>query len=149
MLTEFDRELLNLLQTELPLVRRPYAELAQRLASDEQIVLDRLIWLKQHGYIRHIGAFFDSAKLGYHGTLAAVKVSPGHTKTVARAINAYPGVTHNYEREGEYALWFTLLTADQAEQRRILEAIRQLPGVEKLVNLPATKKYKVNVTFKL
>ena len=149
MLSEFDRQLLNLVQAELPLDRRPYARLAARLQCDEPQVLERLHWLKQNGYIRHLGAFFDSAKLGFDGTLVAVKVMPACMEAVAGWINTYNGVTHNYERAGEYNLWFTLLTANKEEQRQILQAVRSLPGVEKLLNLPATKKYKVNVAFKL
>jgi DNA-binding Lrp family transcriptional regulator len=149
MLTDFDRKLLNVVQTELPLSQRPYAELARKLNSDEQTVIARLTWLKQQGYIRHIGAFFDSAQLGYSGTLVAVKVSPGYLEKVAQSINSYSGVTHNYEREGEYNLWFTLLTPDLTSQQQTLAAVRELEGVEKLLSMPAAKKYKVNVSFKL
>lgn len=149
MLTDFDRKLLNLAQTELPLSSRPYADLASKLNCDEQTVISRLAWLKAAGYIRHMGAFFDSAQLGYIGTLAAVKVQPEYLEAVAESINAFPGVTHNYEREGEYNLWFTLLTPDIASQQQVLDRVRALPGVERLLNMPATKKYKVNVSFHL
>jgi DNA-binding Lrp family transcriptional regulator len=149
MLTDFDRQLLNLVQTSLPLSARPFAEMARILNSDEQTVISRLAWLKEQGYIRHIGAFFDSAKLGYEGTLVALKVRPADLAVIAQTINSYQGVTHNYEREGEYNLWFTLLTPDLTAQQATLTAISGLAGVEKLLSLPATKKYKVNVSFKL
>ncbi|CVK20982.1 Lrp/AsnC family transcriptional regulator [Sporomusa sphaeroides] len=149
MLTPFDKELLNIIQTRLPLESRPYAKVAQWLEVEESTVLERLNWLKDNGYIRRFGAFFDSACLGYVSTLAAVKVRPEQVAAVAQAVNAYSGVTHNYERESEYNLWFTLLTADQAEQNRVLAAIRSLPGVEGLLSLPAIEKYKVSVEFSL
>ncbi|HML34838.1 MULTISPECIES: Lrp/AsnC family transcriptional regulator [Sporomusa] len=149
MLTPFDKELLNIIQTRLPLESRPYAKVAQWLEAEESTVLERLNWLKDNGYIRRFGAFFDSACLGYVSTLAAVKVRPEQVAAVAQAVNAYSGVTHNYERESEYNLWFTLLTADQAEQDRVLAAIRSLPGVEGLLSLPAIEKYKVSVEFSL
>ncbi|WP_188397244.1 Lrp/AsnC family transcriptional regulator [Sporomusa sp. GT1] len=149
MLTPFDKELLNIIQTRLPLESRPYAKVAQWLEVEESTVLERLNWLKDNGYIRRFGAFFDSACLGYVSTLAAVKVRPEQVAAVAQAVNAYSGVTHNYERESEYNLWFTLLTADQAEQDRVLAAIRSLPGVEGLLSLPAIEKYKVSVEFSL
>jgi DNA-binding Lrp family transcriptional regulator len=149
MLTDFDRKLLNLTQTGLPLTPRPYSELARKLNSDETTVVSRLAWLKERGYIRHIGAFFDSSKLDYAGTLVAVKVRPEHLVKAAQSINSYPGVTHNYEREGEYNLWFTLLTHDLESQQQTLAAVQKLDGVEKLLSIPATKKYKVNVSFKL
>ena len=149
MLSTFDKELLNIIQTRLPIEPRPFAKVAECLAVDEATVLERLNWLKEHNYVRRIGAFFDSAYLGYVSTLAAVKVHAGHIEEVAEAINAYPGVTHNYEREGEYNLWFTLLTAGQAEQEKTLAAIGQLAGVDSLISLPATEKYKVSVEFTL
>ncbi|SMC78210.1 Lrp/AsnC family transcriptional regulator [Sporomusa malonica] len=149
MLTTFDKDLLNLIQTKLPIAPRPFAQVAEWLKVDEATVLARLNWLKDHGYIRRFGAFFDSSCLGYVSTLAAVKVSPTCIEAVAGAINAFPGVTHNYEREGEYDLWFTLLTPDQACQDLALTAIRNLPGVDSLISLPATEKYKVSVEFNL
>lgn len=149
MLTEFDRRLLNLVQTGLPLSLRPYQELANQLGVEENIVISRLVSLKEAGYIRHIGAFFDSAELGYTGTLVAARIRTDKLAAVALAINAYPGVTHNYERDGQYNLWFTLLTPDQESQDRILAEVAALEGVEDLLNLPATKKYKVNVSFAL
>lgn len=149
MLTDFDRQLLNLVQTALPLSPRPYQDLARQLNTDEKTVLSRLASLKERGYIRHIGAFFDSTQLGYIGTLVAVKVQSEYIACVAEAINSYPGVTHNYQREGEYNLWFTLLAPTLESQTNTLAAVRQLAGVEKLLSLPASKKYKVNVSFKL
>ena len=41
-------------------------------------------------------------------------------ESVAEAINRYPGATHNYEREGRYNLWFTLLTPGMDREQRIL-----------------------------
>lgn len=149
MLTAFDKELLNILQTELPVSKRPFADLAQVLGTDEIVVINRLKELKEQGYLRRIGPFFDSTKLGYAGTLIATKVTNGYMESVASAINTYPGVTHNYEREGDFNLWFTLLTPDLETQDKILADIRNLPGVENLISLKANRKYKVSVQFKL
>ena len=149
MLTSFDKSLLNLLQTNLPISHRPFAELAERLGSDESTVLARLQALKRDGYLRRIGPFFDSNQLGYKGTLVALRVAPAAIPSVAEAINRYPGATHNYEREGRYNLWFTLLTPDPDMCRHILSEIRALPGVEAMMDLVARKKYKINVQFHL
>ena len=148
-LTTFDKALLNLLQGHLPVCSRPFAQLAVQLGTDEQTVLTRLKWLKQEGYLRRIGTFFNSARLGYEGTLVALQVDGAHISSVAEAVNRYPGATHNYEREGEYNLWFTLLTADPVQERRILREVRALPGVHGMMNLKSRKKYKINVQFKL
>ena len=148
-LTQFDKSLLNLLQGNLPVCSRPFAALAEQLGTDEQTVLLRLQVLKQEGYLRRIGTFFNSGKLGYKGTLVALRVEPDKMQSVARAINRYPGATHNYEREGRYNLWFTLLTPCLETEKKILDEVEALPGVEDLLNLKANKKYKINVQFKL
>ncbi len=149
MLTSFDKALLNIVQTDLPLAKRPFAVLGEQLGVDEQVVLERLRYLKDNGYIRRVGPFFDSQKLGYEGSLVAVKVDPEAMATVAEVINSYPGVTHNYEREGEYNLWFALLATDKETLDTILTHIEGLPGVVRLISLPATKKFKVSVQFTL
>ena len=70
-------------------------------------------------------------------------------QSVAEAVNQYVGATHNYEREGEYNLWFTLLTQTPEQERTILREVRALPGVHGMMNLKSRKKYKINVQFKL
>ena len=148
-LSVFDKSLLNLLQGSLPICSRPFAALAQTLGTDEETVLRRLRELKAAGYLRRIGTFFDPNQLGYHGTLVALQVEPEAVPSVAEAINRYPGATHNYEREGKYNLWFTLLTPDGDAESAILSHVRSLPGVDDMLNLKAKKKYKINVQFRL
>ncbi|HIX83844.1 MAG TPA: Lrp/AsnC family transcriptional regulator [Candidatus Megamonas gallistercoris] len=149
MLTTFDKSLLNLIQRNLPITERPFLELANILETTEEHVIERLRYLKEHGYIRRIGPFFDSGKLEYKGTLVALKVQEGYMQQVAEFINKYPGATHNYQREGEYNLWFTLLTHSEEKRKQILDEIKAQEGVEKLMNLVSNKKYKINVQFKL
>ena len=148
-LTAFDKRLLNLLQGNLPVCSRPFARLAEMLETTEEHVLSRLEDLKQEGYLRHIGTFFNSEHLGYHGTLIALRVAEEHLPSVAQAVNTYAGVTHNYEREGKYNLWFTLLTPSPAAEERILADVAALRGVKGLMSLRANRRYKINVQFKL
>ena len=148
-LTNFDKSLLNLLQGNLPVCSRPFAEMAEKLGTDEETVLKKIRDLKAAGYLRRIGTFFDSGKLGYGGTLVALKVEPSEIKTVAEVVNKYPGATHNYEREGKYNLWFTLLTPNPESETKILSEISSVRGVEEMLKLKANKKYKINVQFKL
>ncbi len=149
MLTTLDKAILNVIQTQLPVVKRPFAAVAEAVGSDEQTVIERIRWMKEHSYIRRVGPFFDSDRLGYIGTLVAADVDCCHMRSVAEAINAYPGVTHNYEREGPFNLWFTLLSPSLSSQEQVLAAIEALPGMRRMVSLPAIKKIKVNVQFNL
>ncbi len=149
MLTAFDKSLLNIIQTDLSFEKRPFALVAKKLGTTEAIVIERLKFLKEQGFIRRIGPFFDSTKLGYIGTLVALEVKEECLAQVAGVINSYYGVTHNYEREADLNLWFTLLTPNLLKQDEILETIRNLDGVVRLLNLPATQKFKVSVQFSL
>ena len=149
MLSAFDKKLLNLLQAGLPISHRPFADIAEKIGTDEQTVLNRLRSLKRDGYLRRVGPFYSSEELGYQGTLVALKVRPECMTAVAEAINRYPGATHNYEREGEYNLWFTLLTPDDGKRDEILQEVSALPGVEGMMDLISRKKYKINVQFNL
>ena len=148
-LSSFDKALLNELQGDIPICSHPFAEMATRLGTDEDTLLARLRELKAAGFLRRIGTFFDSSRLGYQGTLIALKVEPSALCAVAEAVNRYPGATHNYEREGAYNLWFTLLTPSAEYESSILTEIRSLRGVEDMLKLKANKKYKINVQFKL
>ena len=148
-LSLFDKALLNLLQGNIPICSRPFAKMAEELGADEEKVISRLRELKAAGFLRRIGTFFDSNKLGYRGVLVALQVEQSAIGAVAEAINKISGATHNYEREGKFNLWFTLLTQSAEQEIKILSAIRAMNGVKKMLKLKSNKKYKINVQFKL
>jgi DNA-binding Lrp family transcriptional regulator len=148
-LTRFDKKLLNLIQTGLPLTPAPFAAIAARLGCPEQQVLDRLVQLRDAGVIRRLGAFFDAESLGYRGWLVAVKVEEISLPAVAQAVNAWPEVTHNDERDHEYNLWFTIQTRTDEEKEERLRQVAAMPGVSTVFSLPTTDRYKVNVEFRM
>ena len=148
-LSGFDRSLLNLLQSNIPICSHPFAAMADQLGTDEQTVINRLRELKEAGCLRRIGTFFDSDRLGYSGVLVALSVEPDAVEHIAEIINRCSGITHNYEREGKFNLWFTLLTPSIDAEQKILNDIAALPGVGDMIRLKSNKKYKVNVQFKL
>lgn len=143
-----DRQLLDIIQTGFPLSPRPYAELGQRLGLDEQEVLDRVRDLKARKIIRRLGANFQSAKLGFVSTLCAAKVPQDKMDAFVAEVNAKPGVTHNYLREHDYNIWFTLISPSREETQAILDGITQATGVP-ILNLPATKLFKIRVDFRM
>ncbi|ORU00810.1 Heme biosynthesis [Anaerovibrio sp. JC8] len=148
-LTAFDKQLLNVLQCGVQFVPKPYEAMAQQLGVSEDRVISRLQELKKSGFIRKVGAFFNSDKLGYSGTLVAAKIEPEQVAAVAARINEYPEITHNYQRTCGYVLWFTAITHCDERRKQILAEIRQLPGVISLLDLYSQKKYKIDVQFKL
>lgn len=146
-LDQKDRELLNLVQYDIPLTERPYAAVGARLGLSEDEVLERLRRLKESNIIRRMGGVFDSRKLGYKGTLCAMKVPPDKVDRVAEVVNGYLEITHNYLRDGDYNMWFTVLALSDERVQRILNEIKAATGIKEIVTLPATRIFKILVNF--
>ena len=148
-LTQFDKQLLNLIQSGLPLTPAPFADIARQLGSDEVNVIERIGELQERGLICRFGAFFDAESLGYKGRLVAARVAPDLLPTVALAINDLPQVSHNDERDNEYNLWFTVQSRQEAEILRLIDMVGQMEGVEEVISMPTADRYKVNVEFQI
>lgn len=144
-----DCQLLNIIQNEFPIVSQPYKVLGKRLKIGEDEVIQRLKVLKSEKIVRRIGAVFDPRKLGYVSTLCAVKVPEEHLEEVTEIINSYPGVTHNYLREYDYNMWFTLIVPDTEMIKAVLDEILQRTGISDLIVLPAVNLFKIHVNFDL
>ncbi len=146
---DFDRRLLDLLQTDFPIVNTPFAVLAERLGTDEKEVLQRTKDLLAEGLIRRFGVSADSRKLGFVSTLVAARVRQDRLDAVVAVINSFAEVTHNYERDAEFNVWFTVIARHERRRQEVLDAIRAADGVEELIDLPATHVFKINVQFRL
>lgn len=148
-MTKTEKQLLNIIQSDLPLISRPFKELAMELGISENKVISIIEDLKQRKIIRRVGAIFDLQKLGYRSTLCTIKAPPQRLDEIAEIVNSYPGVTHNYGRENEFNLWFTLIAENQEELSRLIEEIKVKAGVDMILDLPAINLYKIRVDFKL
>lgn len=138
---------LGTIQSGFPIAPDPYGALADQLGFERDEVEKALLDLREEGLVRRIGASFDSKRLGYSSTLCALAVPPERADEVAAIINAYPGVTHNYLRENRYNIWFTLITRSAEDRARILGKIVEKSGCDDLLDMPATKMYKIRVDF--
>ena len=143
-----DKALLDYIQTDFPLVPRPYAELGQRLGIPEEEALARVVRMRKDKIIRRMGANFQSKKLGWVSTLCGAKVPPEKLDRFVELVNAEPGVTHNYEREHAYNVWFTVIGPSREYIQERLDSITSQTGVA-ILNLPATKLFKIKVNFKV
>lgn len=148
-LDELDRSILNLIQTDFPLHPRPFRILGQRLGLSEEEVLRRVREMKASGVIRRIGGSFNSRKLGFYSTLCAAKVASEDLERFNQLINGYPGVTHNYQREHQYNVWFTLIGESEESVAKALQEMAQRAGSVQIVSLPARRTFKIRVNFEL
>ncbi len=148
-LDEVDKAILRELQGNLPVVSRPFESLAQRVGISEAEFFSRAQRLIEQDVIRKFGLRIDSRKVGYASTLVAMKVEKERVDEVAEKLNAYEEVTHNYAREHEYNLWFTLIAESEARLEELLEEIKREVKPLDLLNLPVLRKFKINVKFEI
>ncbi len=148
-LSEADRQLLSAMQQGFSPVLQPFQEIAERLGVTEEKVISDLRRLKANGIIRRLGAIIDSRKIGYTGTLCAMQVPAERIPEVADVINAFPEITHNYVREHDYNIWFTILAPSTARINQILKRIKEQTGITTVLNLSASRIFKIRVNFDL
>ncbi len=140
-----DKQLLNEIQWTFPLSSRPYLELASKQGLTEDDVMVRISSMKRTGLIRQINAIFDTRKLGYKSALVAFAVEKDKLDSVALEVNKHPGVSHNYERDHEFNMWFTLAVPPDGVLKKDLGVMASLEGVIKFRLLPTLKLYKIGV----
>jgi DNA-binding Lrp family transcriptional regulator len=144
-LDDLDKRLLNLIQSDFPLVERPYAALATRADASEVAVLDRLAALKRDRLIRQISGIFDTRALGYQSSLVAARYAPERLHPGALSINQHPGVSHNYERAHAFNLWYTIAVPPGADLQAHVDALHRLSGAEATHLLPTLRLFKIGV----
>jgi DNA-binding Lrp family transcriptional regulator len=144
-LDEHDQALLNTIQTEFPLVSRPFAALASQLGEPEHAVLRRYQRLKDERVIRQVSAIFDTRKLGYRSSLVATSVPEERIQEAADMISAHPGVSHNYRRNHEFNIWWTIAVPPHIDLQTHVNALHRMTAATSTRVLPTLKLYKIGV----
>jgi DNA-binding Lrp family transcriptional regulator len=150
-LDDLDRKLLNLMQGSFALVRTPFAHVAQLSGTDEAEVMQRVQRLLDGRIIREITPIFDTRALGYSSMLVAAKVDPEHPHRAAKIINSHPGVTHNYLRNHDFNLWFTIATepGSRLGLDGTLDVLTRLTGAESIRQLPTLRLFKIRMDLEM
>ena len=142
-----DRRLLDEFQRGFPLTERPYAEVARRLQTDEDDVIERLRRLKAQGAVSRVGAVVAPHSCGW-STLAALAVPADRLDEVAEIVSGYPEVNHNYEREHRLNLWFVVTAEDEQAVTAVLDDIARRTGLRAL-DLPLLEPFHLDLGFAL
>lgn len=149
-LDEIDKRLLQLAQDEFPITGRPWAKLGGKLNITEKEALSRFKRLHTEGVLRKIGPVIDSTKLGLNtSTLIAMRVPENKIEDTAKIVNEYKSITHNYLREHEFNLWFTITTSSKEELGKILKEIKHRTEIPEkdILDLPTIRRFKIDVRF--
>jgi siroheme decarboxylase len=150
-LDEGDKRLLNVMQGSFPIARRPYHHVASQLGTSEQATIARVQELIDERIIRQVTPIFDTRALGYSSMLVAAKVDPENPWRAARIINKHPGVSHNYLRNHEFNIWFTIATEPDSPLGldRTLEVLGRVAGAESIRQLPTLKLFKIRMDLEM
>ncbi len=139
--------MLGLLQSEFPLTQEPYAELGKKMGASGDEVQQRIGKLKANGIVRAIGPVINPAHLGYKTTLVAMRVSGVEMDNAARLLNDHPMVSHAYERDHHFNLWFTLAFPEKTDIGPEIEKLGHNMKAEAAFPLPARRLFKLRTHF--
>lgn len=142
-----DRKLINRLQEGLPIEKDPYKIISLELGIDGEELLSRIEVLKNTGYIRRIGGIFDNRAMGYTSVLVGAKVPKEIFYEAVSDINKFDGVTHNYRRDGDLNMWFTLSSKDNETRKALLISLKEKFGIEEIYEFDNLKNFKLRVFF--
>jgi DNA-binding Lrp family transcriptional regulator len=150
-LDDTDKRLLNLMQGAFPIAPRPYESVATKAALTESEVMSRVQRLLDERIIRQVTPIFDTRALGYSSMLVAAKVDPDNPWRAAKIINEHPGVSHNYLRNHEFNIWFTIATEPDSPLGvdGTLEVLARLAGAESVRQLPTLKLFKIRMDLEM
>ncbi len=142
-----EQHLLNDFQHGLPLVSRPFKQVADKLGTTEEVVLETLAALQAQGFVSRVGAVFRANSIGA-STLAAMAVPEDRLEEVAQRVNGYTQVNHNYQRDHHFNLWFVVTAEHENAVRDVLDDIEQHTGITVLY-LPMLEDYHIDLGFEL
>ena len=147
MTEEQQAQLLSLLQKRFPLTRKPYAEIAKMLGVNELEVLKEVREQKRASIIRQISPIFDTKRLGYSSSLVAFEVDEADIDQAVEVINSHPGISHNYERDHSFNIWFTVAVASDSKLglEKTVALLAQKVGAKDFIVLPTLKMFKIAV----
>ena len=150
-LTDADRQLLNLMQGSFPIHERPYLKVAEAAGVSEDQVIADVRRLLDDRIIRQVTPIFDTRALGYGSMLVAARVDPEHPWRAAKIINEHPGVSHNYLRNHDFNMWFTLAVEEHSELglQGTLDVLQNLTGADSIRQLPTLKLFKIRMDLEM
>ena len=150
-LDDLDKKLLNLMQGSFPIAPRPYEHVAGLAEVSEDEVMRRVQRLLDERIVRQVTPIFDTRVLGYSSMLVAAKVDPENPHRAAKVVNSHPGVSHNYLRNHDFNMWFTIATEPGSTLGidGTLDVLQELTGAESIRQLPTVKLFKIRMDLEM
>jgi DNA-binding Lrp family transcriptional regulator len=139
------------MQGSFPLAPRPYAEVARLAEIPQDEVLKRVDRLLRERIIRQVTPIFDTRVLGYKSMLVAARVDAENPHRAAAIVNAHPGVSHNYLRNHDFNMWFTVAVEPDSKLGLdgTLEVIQRETGADSIRQLPTLRLFKIRMDLEM
>ncbi len=143
---DLDKKILNALQESFPLDQRPFAAIGKTFGISEQQAMDRVQGLIDRGIIRRMGPIFNYGDMDLAGALIAAKMPQDEIEQAQAVFADLPEVTHAYQRDHEYNLWFTVI-AEEQDMQRVIDHITGRLSLSSVIRLPRLNEFKLNTVF--
>lgn len=144
---ELKNEVLLRIQKNFPLAKKPFLAIANELHTTEEEVLNILNKAKEENIIRQTSAIFDTKKLGYSSSLVAFEIASEDIDNAVDILNIHPGISHNYERNHTFNIWFTIAVAPNSALglEKTIEILAKKTKAKNFIILPTLKLFKISV----
>ena len=141
------KDILLRAQKNFPLDPKPFQVIADELGMNEDEVMSIMQDQKDQKIIRQTSAIFDTKSLGYKSSLVAFEIDEDKIDDAVKIINAHPGVSHNYERNHKFNIWFTMAVSPETKLGldKTIEVLAQLTNANAFIMLPTLKLFKISV----
>ena len=144
-LDDVDAALIDGYQSDFPIRERPFAVVGEELGVSEAEALARVERLREAGVFRRFGAVLNPPVIG-SSALAAVEAPEERFDEIAKVVNGYRQVNHNYRREHDWNMWFVVTAGSRETRNAILDEIEERTGCG-VLRLPMLTDFYINLEF--
>jgi len=131
MLSDLEIKIVRELQAGLPLVERPYLEIAGRVGLSEEELINAVKDMIKRGIIRRFGAALKHQDLGFTANAMVVwDVPDDRAPEVGRIMAGYEQVSHCYQRPRRPDWPYTIFTVLHGQTRADCEKTAALLAAE-------------------
>ena len=146
--TDTEREILRIVQKNLPDTLTPYADIAAQVGVDERTVLDLLREMTEDGSIRRFGASLKHQKAGFtHNAMVAWVILPEEADAAGKKAAEHPLISHCYYRPSSapdwpYELYTMIHGRDPDEYKTVIAELRATTTLSTYAVLESLKELK-------
>jgi DNA-binding Lrp family transcriptional regulator len=146
-LTEMEKKIISAVQGDIPITKRPYLEISQKLGISEETLIETLDSLCKREIIRRFGATIRHQKSGFSANaMVAWEVDEDRIDEVGEKMAAFKEVTHCYRRNPAdgwpYNLYAMIHGWDEQHCIKTAQRMAQKTGVKNYTLLFSQKELK-------